>query len=60
MAAAASSGKGAINCAGLPAHRPPDVMRAPAGTTVQVDLGIDLPRLRPGVPYYLSSHLYAE
>ena len=34
--------------------------KAPAGTTVQVDLGMDLPRLRPGVPYYLSSHLYAE
>ena len=34
--------------------------KAPAGTTVQVDLGMDLPRLRPGVPYYLSSHLYAD
>lgn len=34
--------------------------KAPAGTTVQVDLGVDLPRLRPGVPYYLSGHLYAD
>jgi len=26
--------------------------------TVKVDIGLDMPQLRPGVPYYLSSHLY--
>lgn len=33
---------------------------APTGTTVKVDLGMELPRLRPGVPYFLSGHIYAE
>ena len=30
------------------------------GTTIKLDLGFDLPKLRAGVPYYLSMHLFAE
>ncbi len=29
-------------------------------TTIKVDIGLDMPQLRPGVPYYLSSHLYSQ
>jgi protease-4 len=28
--------------------------------TIKVDIGLDIPQLRPGVPYYISSHLYSE
>ena len=28
--------------------------------TLKVDLGLDIPQMRPGVPYYLSTHLYSE
>jgi len=31
-----------------------------APTTIKVDIGLDMPQLRPGVPYYISSHLYLE
>ncbi len=31
-----------------------------APTTIKVDIGLDMPQLRPGVPYYISSHLYSE
>jgi len=31
-----------------------------APTTIKVDIGLDMPQLRPGVPYYLSSHLYSQ
>jgi protease-4 len=30
------------------------------GTTIKLDLGLDLPKLKAGVPYYLSLHLFAE
>jgi protease-4 len=30
------------------------------GTTVKLDLGLDLPKLKVGMPYYLSPHLFAE
>ena len=33
---------------------------ARGSATVKVDLGLDIPQLRPGVPYYLSTHLYSE
>ena len=29
-------------------------------TTLKVDLGLNVPQLRPGIPYYLSMHLYSE
>ena len=29
-------------------------------TTLKVDLGLSLPQIKPGVPYYLSHHLYAD
>ena len=32
----------------------------PGETTLKVDLGLSLPQIKPGVPYYLSHHLYAE
>ena len=28
--------------------------------TIKVDLGMEIPQLRPGVPYYLSSHLFTK
>ena len=28
--------------------------------TIKVDLGLEIPQLRPGVPYYLSSHLFTK
>jgi protease-4 len=30
------------------------------GTTLKIDLGLSVPRLKPGLPYYLSPHLYSE
>jgi len=30
------------------------------GTTVKLDLGLDIPKLRAGVPYYLSPHLFSK
>ena len=30
------------------------------GTTLKIDLGLSVPQLKPGLPYYLSPHLYSE
>ena len=30
------------------------------GTTLKIDLGLPVPQLKPGLPYFLSPHLYSE
>ena len=30
------------------------------GTSLKIDLGLSVPQLKPGLPYYLSPHLYSE
>jgi protease-4 len=30
------------------------------GTTLKIDLGLSVPQLKPGLPYFLSPHLYSE
>jgi len=30
------------------------------GATLKIDLGLSVPQLKPGLPYYLSPHLYSE
>jgi len=32
----------------------------PAGSTVKVDLGLNPISLRPGLPYYIAPHLFAQ
>ena len=31
-----------------------------SGSTLKIDLGLSVPQLTPGLPYFLSPHLYSE
>ena len=31
-----------------------------SGSTLKIDLGLSVPQLKPGLPYFLSPHLYSE